>query len=158
MKWDDLCSLQCIYPERFGSAGASGSQSVPRFKLNFDFDIRRPSDRRSYIEPLPQLEWRTRIFLAVWINALQGENACAGHPMETSTGEHQESDADTVAFETFLCRKGHVVMVRKRSGSLYESCRVNFCVCLHGYGTGRGKTSLVKSGLWTGSEELLTWL
>lgn len=73
--------------------------------------MRRPSDRRSHVEPVTQLEWRTKIFLAVLINVLQGENACAGHPVEISTGDYQERDGDMVAFVTFPCRKGHVVMV-----------------------------------------------
>lgn len=92
-----MCSSQYIYPERFGSDGASGSQCVPSIKLSFGFDTRRPSDRRSHIEPLTQLEWRTEIFppSCLLLDVLQsspsargGEGAWAGHPTEISRTIH----------------------------------------------------------------------
>lgn len=121
----------------FGSDGASGSQRVPSVKLSFGFDIRRPSDRRSHIEPLTQLERRTKILLpaCLLLDVLQssssahaGEGAHPGHPTEISTRAYEAGDGDMVVLVTFLYRKGHIVMVRKSTGSFKGFCGVNFCV------------------------------
>lgn len=58
------------------------------------------------MEPLTQLEWTTKIFLAVLIPVLQGENACAGHTVDISTGEFPERDGDTGVAVTSSCRTG----------------------------------------------------
>lgn len=110
----------------FGSDGASGSQRAPSVKLSFGFDIRRPSDRRSHIEPLTQLERRTKIFLPTCLlldvlqsssSARAGEGARPGHLTEISTRAYEAGDGDMVVLVTFLYRKGHIVRLGKARGA-----------------------------------------